>query len=137
MSSRPLLWKGYEGMRKLLLTNIGMLATPQGRAAKKGPEQGAIQMLKNAWVLVEDGVIAQVGTGAAPEVEDAKVVDAEGNLVILQLTLNFALHSFGIDFSLYDYFGLDRGTEFQFMPILQQKIIDLILYLILFSISRH
>lgn len=69
MSSRPLLWKGYEGMRKLLLTNIGMLATPQGRAAKKGPEQGAIQMLKNAWVLVEDGVIAQVGTGAAPEVE--------------------------------------------------------------------
>ena len=81
MSSRPLLWKGYEGMRKLLLTNIGMLATPQGRAAKKGPEQGAIQMLKNAWVLVEDGVIAQVGTGAAPEVEDAKVVDAEGNLV--------------------------------------------------------
>ena len=81
MSSRPLLWKGYEGMRKLLLTNIGMLATPQGRAAKKGTEQGAIQMLKNAWVLVEDGVIAQVGTGAAPEVEDAKVVDAEGNLV--------------------------------------------------------
>ena len=68
-------------MRKLLLTNIGMLATSQGRAAKKGTEQGAIQMLKNAWVLVEDGVIAQVGTGAAPEVEDAKVVDAEGNLV--------------------------------------------------------
>ena len=59
------------------------------------------------------------------------------NAFILQLTLNFALHSFGIDFSLYDYFGLDRGTEFQFMPILQQKIIDLILYLILFSISRH
>ncbi len=59
------------------------------------------------------------------------------NAFILQLALNFALHSFGIDFSLYDHFGLDRGTEFQFMPILQQKIIDLILYLILFSISRH
>ena len=59
------------------------------------------------------------------------------NAFILQLTLNFALHSFGIDFSLYGYFGLDRWTEFQFMPILQQKIIDLILYLILFSISRH
>ena len=59
------------------------------------------------------------------------------NAFILQLTLNFALHSFGIDFSLYDYFDLDWGTEFQFMPILQQKIIDLILYLILFSISRH
>ena len=68
-------------MSKLLLTNIGMLATPQGSAAKKGPEQGAIQILKDAWVLVEDGVIAQVGTGAAPAVADAKVVDAGGNLV--------------------------------------------------------
>ena len=58
------------------------------------------------------------------------------NAFILQLTLNFALHSFGIDFSLYDYFDLDRGTEFQFMPILQQKIIDLILYLIL-KVTLH
>ena len=68
-------------MNKLLLTNIGMLATPQGTAAKAGAEQGNIQILKDAWVLVEDGVITQVGTGAAPEVADAKVVDAEGKLV--------------------------------------------------------
>ena len=68
-------------MNKLLLTNIGMLATPQGKAAKAGAEQGNIQILKDAWVLVEDGVIAQVGTGAAPEIADAKVVDAEGKLV--------------------------------------------------------
>ena len=68
-------------MNKLLLTNIGMLATPNGSAAKSGAEQGAIQILKDAWVLVEDGIIAQVGTGAAPEVADAQVVDAEGKLV--------------------------------------------------------
>ncbi len=68
-------------MSKLLLTNIGMLATPQGSAAKKGPEQGAIQILKDAWVLVENGVIAQVGTGAPPAAADARVVDAGGNLV--------------------------------------------------------
>ena len=68
-------------MNKLLLTNIGLLATPQGTAAKAGAEQGNIQFLKDAWVLVEDGIIAQVGTGAAPEVEGAKVVDAEGHLV--------------------------------------------------------
>ena len=68
-------------MKKLLVTNIGMLATPQGCAAKRGPEQGQIQMLKDAWVLVEDGVIAQVGTGAAPEVADAQIVDAQGKLV--------------------------------------------------------
>ena len=68
-------------MSKLLLTNIGMLATPVGSAAKSGAEQGNIQILKDAWVLVEDGLIAQVGTGAAPEVADAKIVDAEGKLV--------------------------------------------------------
>jgi len=68
-------------MNKLLLTNIGMLATPTGSAAKSGAEQGNIQILKDAWVLVEDGIIAQVGTGAAPEVADAQIVDAEGKLV--------------------------------------------------------
>ena len=68
-------------MSKLLLTNIGMLATPTGTAAKSGPEQGNIQILKDAWVLVEDGIIAQVGTGTAPEVADTQVVDAEGKLV--------------------------------------------------------
>lgn len=50
------------------------------------------------------------------------------NAFILQLTLNFALHSFGIEFPLYGYFSLDWGTEFQLMPILQQKLIDLIVF---------
>ena len=67
-------------MSKLLLTNIGMLATPVGSAAKSGAEQGNIQILKDAWVLVEDGLIAQVGTGAAPEVADATSVEAGGEL---------------------------------------------------------
>ena len=35
-------------MNKLLLTNIGMLATPNGTAAKSGSEQGAIQILKKS-----------------------------------------------------------------------------------------
>ena len=68
-------------MSKLLLTNIGLLATPQGSGVKKGPDQGKIQMLKDAWVLVEDGIIAQVGTGTAPAAEGAQVVDAQGKLV--------------------------------------------------------
>ena len=51
---------------KTIVTNIGMLATPQGTGPKKGPEQGEIQILKDAWVLMEDGVISQVGTGPAP-----------------------------------------------------------------------
>ena len=68
-------------MSKLLLTNIGMLATPLGKGPRKGAEQGEIQILRDAWVLCEDGVIAQVGTGPAPAAADAQVVDAQGGLV--------------------------------------------------------
>ena len=55
---------------KTIVTNIGMLATPQGSGPRKGPDQGSIQVLKDAWVLMEDGVIAQVGTGPAPAAEE-------------------------------------------------------------------
>ena len=68
-------------MKKLLVKNIGMLATPQGKNARSGAEQGEIQILKDAWVLIEDGLISQVGTGAAPEAAGAEVVDAKGRLV--------------------------------------------------------
>ena len=50
------------------------------------------------------------------------------NAFILQLALNFTLHTFGIDFSLHGYFGLDWGTKFQLVPILQQKLIDLVIF---------
>ena len=68
-------------MKKLLVKNIGLLATPEGKSAHRGEEQGKIKFLKDAWVLVEDGIIASVGTGAVPAVEGAEVVDAEGHLV--------------------------------------------------------
>ena len=68
-------------MKKLLVKNIGLLATPEGKSARRGEEQGKIKFLKDAWVLIEDGVIASVGTGALPAVEGAEVVDAEGHLV--------------------------------------------------------
>ena len=64
---------------KTIVTNIGMLATPQGSGPRKGPEQGEIQILRDAWVLMEDGVIAQVGTGPAPAADET--IDAGGNLV--------------------------------------------------------
>ena len=68
-------------MKKMLITNIGMLATPKGFAAKSGKEQGEIEILKNAWVLLEDGMIAKVGTGKPEPAESAEIIDAEGNLV--------------------------------------------------------
>lgn len=54
---------------------------PQGKGPKKGEDQGKIQLLKGAWVLCEDGLISQVGTGPAPTVEGAQVLDAQGKLV--------------------------------------------------------
>ena len=68
-------------MSNLLLTNIGILATPQGNGAKKGPEQGQIQILKDAWVLIENGHVSHVGTGTPPTAPGAQVVDAGGKLV--------------------------------------------------------
>ena len=66
-------------MERLLITNIGILATPLGTGPRKGPDQGKIKLLKDAWVLMEDGVIVHVGTGPAPAADS--VIDAQGSLV--------------------------------------------------------
>ena len=67
-------------MSKLLIRNIGLLATPLGHSARRGAEQGDIQLLRDAWVLVEDGMIAAVGAGTpAPAADTA--LDAGGHLV--------------------------------------------------------
>lgn len=67
-------------MERLLLKNIGVLATPTGKTARKGAAQGEVTVLYDAWVLLEDGVIAQVGTGTLPRCT-AAVLDAGGRLV--------------------------------------------------------
>lgn len=68
-------------MEKLLIYRIGLLATPHGSAARRGEEQGAIELTRDAWILVEDGKIAAVGTGAPPCAADAQTLDAEQRLV--------------------------------------------------------
>ncbi len=67
-------------MAELLIRNIGVLATPTGREARRGAEQGKITLLRDAWVLCRDGVIASVGTGAPPATVDGRVIDAGGCL---------------------------------------------------------
>ncbi|MBQ7871076.1 MAG: imidazolonepropionase [Oscillospiraceae bacterium] len=67
-------------MEKLLIHNIGLLATPLGTAAKGGAAQGEVQFLQDAWVRMEDGVISAVGTGPVAPAADEKCVDAEGCL---------------------------------------------------------
>ena len=71
-------------MSKLLISNIGLLATPEGRSAKAGTAQGDILKLENAWILTEDGVIREVGSGEPPvmDLENCyEVLDAGGRLV--------------------------------------------------------
>ncbi len=68
----------------LLVKNIGLLATPQGVAARCGAEQGRIKEYRDASVLVEDGgnIVAITENGALPEnAQNAEVVDALGALV--------------------------------------------------------
>lgn len=66
-------------MSRLLIRNIGLLATPTGRAAKSGKAQGEITLLKNAWVLIEGERISRVGADEPPQAEN--VFDAGGGLV--------------------------------------------------------
>lgn len=68
----------------LLIKNIGLLATPQGKTSRCGAEQGTIQKLHNAAVLVgDDGIIVSVhANGELPACpEGTKIIDACGALV--------------------------------------------------------
>ncbi len=64
---------------KTLIRNIGLLATPEGFCARRGPAQGQLRLLNNAWVLAEDGIITALGQGAPPCGAE-QVIDAEGRL---------------------------------------------------------
>lgn len=64
---------------KTLIRNIGLLATPEGFCARRGSAQGQLRLLKNAWVLAEDGIITAVGQGEPPCGAE-QVIDAEGRL---------------------------------------------------------
>ena len=67
-------------MQKMIVKNIGMLATPEGKTSRRGPEQGQIRVLKNAYVEIEDGLVTKIGTDA-PDETGAQVIDAGGKLV--------------------------------------------------------
>ena len=67
----------------LLIKNIGVLQTPAGSFAHRGPQQGENQKLHNAAVLVEDGSIRAITSdGALPKGAGRAetVLDAAGRL---------------------------------------------------------
>ncbi len=64
----------------LLIRGIGKLVTPLGRSPLSGPAQGRLQALKDAYVVVEEGRIAEVGRGSPPSLS-CPTLDAHGCLV--------------------------------------------------------
>ncbi|MDD4376799.1 MAG: imidazolonepropionase [Eubacteriales bacterium] len=71
-------------MSILLIKNIGTLQTPIGSFSHKGKKQGENLKLKNAAVLIENGIITEITSDdSLPEksTEADMIIDAEGHLV--------------------------------------------------------
>ena len=67
---------------RLLVKNIGMLvADSKGRRLASGKEMSQLEVVRDAWLLVEDGRFADFGAGEA-DVECRHVVDARGGSVL-------------------------------------------------------
>ena len=68
---------------RLVISNIGLLATPLGRTAAVGPAQGQISQRSGAYLVAEDGIITAQGNGQVPEalLQGARHIDAGGRLV--------------------------------------------------------
>ena len=67
---------------KTVISNISVLTgiVPEGVLRKEGSEMSETGTLENAWVLVEDGLISDFGTGPAPAADT--VLDARGGMVL-------------------------------------------------------
>jgi len=73
----------------LIVKNIGLLATPEGKSAKKGKEQGKIKLIEDAFIAVQGDTITDVGTKEQFEAikeqgkicSKTQIVDAGGSLV--------------------------------------------------------
>lgn len=68
---------------RLVISNIGLLATPLGKTARSGADQGRISLRTGMYLAAQDGVITAVGGGMPPRalLENARHIDAGGRLV--------------------------------------------------------
>ncbi|GAB4309922.1 MAG: imidazolonepropionase [Candidatus Bipolaricaulota bacterium] len=64
----------------LLVGGIGQLATPTGAGPRRGPDQGELSVRRDAYLLVREGRIAEVGEGRPPPFA-GPALDAEGRVV--------------------------------------------------------
>jgi imidazolonepropionase len=65
-------------MGKLLIKNIGQLATPTGFEAQKGSQQGEITCINQAAIVVEDGLISYAGKASEISAQADTIIDAGG-----------------------------------------------------------
>ena len=70
-------------MRRLF-TNISSLVgiLPEGILRKDGAAMDEVGILENAWLLVEDGLIAAFGTASDPLPDADETIDAQGGMVM-------------------------------------------------------
>ena len=67
---------------KLLIKNIGLLATPTGSYAKRGAEMSEISKMRDVSVVAENGEIVGIyPKGTEPSSDYDRVIDAENRLV--------------------------------------------------------
>ncbi|HAF70591.1 MAG: Imidazolonepropionase [Acetothermia bacterium 64_32] len=64
----------------LLIQGIGQLVTPLGKGPLSGSDQGRLQVLDDAYIVVREGRIAEVGQGSPPRLP-CPTMDAQGRLV--------------------------------------------------------
>lgn len=98
---------------KTLFYNIGMLATPQGSRPLCGKEQSEVRILKDAWILSEDGLISDLGEGRPPLAD--KKVDCQNLLVTPGL----------VDCHTHLIFGGWRENELE-MKLLGKSYLDIL-----------
>lgn len=69
---------------KILIDNISSLLgiLPCEKKLLAGAEMSHVESLDNAWLLIEDGRIADFGSGEAPNVAVDRHIDAEGRFVM-------------------------------------------------------
>ena len=68
----------------LIIKNIGVLATPAGNAPKAGKLQGAVELIRNSYIVIAGQEILEIGSGEVPlrfAKSGADILDACGALV--------------------------------------------------------
>jgi imidazolonepropionase len=68
----------------LIIKNIGALATPTGNAPKAGELQGAIELIRDSYIVIAGQEILEIGSGEVPPrfvKSGAEILDARGGLV--------------------------------------------------------